>query len=91
MRPCDKNCDEVKRRVTEERGATEAVGGKCPIGTHKIRLWIDEGEDFHFMAQDPSSGEWMQKRGEHAPETVSDPDSYQPGYDKCKGDLCVPH
>lgn len=35
---------------------------KCPVGTSKIGLIIDENEDYHFLRQD-SNGYWSHKPG----------------------------
>ena len=35
---------------------------KCPVGTSKIALIVDENEDYHFLRQD-SNGMWSHKGG----------------------------
>lgn len=36
--------------------------GKCPAGTSKIALVVDESDDYHFFRQD-SNGYWSHKPG----------------------------
>jgi len=38
---------------------------KCPVGTSKIALIVDENEDYHFLRQD-SNGMWSHKAGARA-------------------------
>jgi RHS repeat-associated protein len=63
--------------------------GKCPAGSHAIRLWVrPDGGDFHFYRQD-ADGSWSSKRGNRPIERVIDPNIYR-GYKNC-GDLCAPN
>lgn len=79
---------------------------KCPVGTSKIALIVDEDEDYHFLRQD-SNGMWSHKPGARKVTNLdaSDKKIYDPAladynykknkngylnYDNFCGYMCVP-
>jgi RHS repeat-associated protein len=85
------DCATLKAKVKSDGGKDPDTSGKCPCGTHKIRLWANgkpsgAGGDFHFYRQD-CSGSWSDKPGVTPARPTTDPDSYH-NYQNC-GDICV--
>ena len=59
-----KTCPNMVARLLGDNPNVEmsTFNDKCPAGTSKIGLIIDENEDYHFLRQD-SNGHWSHKPG----------------------------
>lgn len=59
-----KTCPNMMARILGDNSHVKmsTFEEKCPIGTSKVALIVDEDEDYHFLRQD-SNGYWSHKGG----------------------------
>jgi len=61
--PAKWTCEELKKRVLHDDAEPVPADGNCRAGWHKIRLWANNKNDFHFYRQNQGKS-WTHKTGE---------------------------